>query len=211
MPSKESCSATEPKQRAYLGKIQISGQHLLGVIDGILDFSKIEAGKMRLHPVDFDLHPMLEKLRHIMGVKATERNLRLLIEIDPQLPARLHGDPLRLSQILINFVNNAIKFTEQGQINLRIEQLERTDNDLQVAFTVEDSGIGMTSEQIGRLFQSFEQADASITRKYGGTGLGLAICKQLAQLMDGEVGVRSEPGQGSTFWLRLRLAHALPT
>ncbi len=198
----------DPKQRDYLQKIHLSGQHLLHIVDDILDFSKIEAGKMTLEAVDFSLDQVLNNINAIMTGKLAGRNLALTFDIDPQLSRHMHGDPHRLSQILINYTNNALKFTEQGEINVFVRKLNDTPTGWMVRFEVEDTGIGMTKLQQKKLFQSFVQADNSTTRKYGGTGLGLAISKQLAILMGGEVGVLSALGQGSTFWFTAHLEHA---
>ncbi|HEX8603739.1 MAG TPA: PAS domain S-box protein, partial [Pseudoduganella sp.] len=190
----------DPRQRDYLEKIRFAGEHLLGIIDDILDISKIEAGKFDIEQVEFPLSQVIETLTTLVAPKAAARQLHLAIDIDPQVPAVLRGDPLRLGQVLINYVNNAIKFSEHGTIGLRVHCVTHSDTQCLLRFDVSDEGIGMTEQEMGRLFQSFEQADASTTRAYGGTGLGLAICKQLAQLMGGEVGVSSAPGAGSTFW-----------
>ena len=195
-----------PRQRDYIRKIQQSGQHLLGIINDILDFSKIEAGKLSVETIDFDLDKVLENVGNLISEKASAKGLELIFDIDPAVATHLKGDPLRLGQILINFCNNAVKFTEQGEIvvKARVARGQRALSRL-VYFSVSDTGIGLTEEQIGRLFQAFEQADASTTRKYGGTGLGLAISKRLAELMGGDIGVTSEPGKGSTFWFTARL------
>lgn len=193
-------AATDPKQRDYLQKIHLSGQHLLHIVDDILDFSKIEAGKMTIEGVDFSLEGLIAKFSAIMNTKVAGRRLSLSITVDPEVPKHMHGDPHRLNQILINYTNNAIKFTEQGEIKIHISTASATPSGWVIRFEVADSGIGMSEQQQVKLFQSFEQADSSTTRKYGGTGLGLAICKQLAVLMGGEVGVDSRLGVGSTFW-----------
>ena len=195
----------DPKQRDYLEKIQSSGQHLLGIINDILDFSRIEAGKLDVETVDFDLDRVLDNVATLIGEKASDAGLELVFDVDPELPRNLKGDPLRLGQVLINYSNNAVKFTQEGEIVIRARKVEGTGTDLLVRFEVQDSGIGMIPEQQGKLFQSFQQADASTTRKFGGTGLGLAISKKLAELMGGEVGVESEEGVGSTFWFTARL------
>ncbi|HTB92282.1 MAG TPA: response regulator [Candidatus Sulfotelmatobacter sp.] len=190
----------DPRQRGYVRKIQQSGQHLLGIINDILDFSKIEAGKLTVENIDFDLEKVLENVSNLISEKATAKGLELIFDIDPAVSAHPKGDPLRLGQILINFCNNAVKFTERGEIVVKARVQEEDENGQLVRFSVCDSGIGLTDEQMGRLFQAFEQADASTTRQHGGTGLGLAISKKLAQLMGGDVGVSSEVGKGSTFW-----------
>jgi signal transduction histidine kinase/DNA-binding response OmpR family regulator/HPt (histidine-containing phosphotransfer) domain-containing protein len=189
-----------PRQRGYVRKIQQSGQHLLGIINDILDFSKIEAGKLTVENIDFDLEKVLENVSNLISEKATAKGLELIFDIDPAVSAHPRGDPLRLGQILINFCNNAVKFTEHGEIIVKARVQEEDENGQLVCFSVSDTGIGLTDEQMGRLFQAFEQADASTTRQHGGTGLGLAISKKLAQLMGGDVGVSSAVGKGSTFW-----------
>jgi len=196
----------DPRQRGYVRKIQLSGQHLLGIINDILDFSKIEAGKLTVENIDFDLEKVLENVSNLISEKATAKGLELIFDIDPAVSIHPKGDPLRLGQILINFCNNAVKFTEHGEIVVKARVQEEDENGQLVCFSVSDTGIGLTGEQMGRLFQAFEQADASTTRQHGGTGLGLAISKKLAQLMGGDVGVSSEVGKGSTFWFTSYLA-----
>ena len=198
-------SVTNPKQRDYLQKIYHSGQHLLGIINDILDFSKIEAGKLNLEMLDFALESLLTNISNQLGESASRKNLELVFEIWPGLSHQLRGDPLRLEQVLLNFVSNAIKFSENGRIYIRARPVEDRDNTTVVRYEVQDDGIGMNASQVSSLFQSFHQADTSTTRKYGGTGLGLVISKQLAELMGGAVGVESEPGHGSTFWFTARL------
>ena len=198
-------SVTHPKQKDYLQKIYHSGQHLLGIINDILDFSKIEAGKLDLEMLDFALESLLTNISNQLGEAAARKNLELVFEIWPGLSHQLRGDPLRLEQVLLNFVSNAIKFSEGGRIYIRARPVEDRDNTTVVRFEVQDNGIGMSPSQVSGLFQSFHQADTSTTRKYGGTGLGLVISKQLAELMGGAVGVESEPGHGSTFWFTARL------
>jgi signal transduction histidine kinase/CheY-like chemotaxis protein len=195
-----------PRQRDYLVKIKNSGQHLLGIINDILDFSKVEAGKLSVEHIEFDLDGVLENVSNAVSERASGKGLELIFDIEPSVASnRLKGDPLRLGQILINFCNNAIKFTESGEVAVKGRVLKASGDSLLVKFSVCDTGIGMTKEQIGRLFQAFEQADASTTRRYGGTGLGLTISKRLAELMGGDVGVTSEPGKGSTFWFTAHL------
>jgi two-component system sensor histidine kinase/response regulator len=196
------------RQRDYVKKIQGSGQHLLGLINDILDFSKIEAGKLTIEDRDFCIDTVLDNVAHLICEKATVKGLELVFDISSQVPRYLVGDSLRLGQILINYGNNAVKFTEQGEIVIEASVLEENDDDVLIRFAVRDTGIGLTEEQRGRLFQSFQQADTSTSRKYGGTGLGLAISKQLAQLMQGDVGVESEVGVGSSFWFTARLGKA---
>ncbi|MCU6496372.1 PAS domain S-box protein [Rugamonas sp. A1-17] len=195
----------DPRQRDYLEKIRFAGEHLLGIIDDILDISKIEAGKLEIEQVDFALDHVIQTLTTVVAPKAASRELELVFNLDPNLPKVLRGDPLRLGQVLINYTNNAIKFSEKGRIEVRVRQVVGDANGCLLRFEVSDCGIGLSETEIGKLFQSFQQADTSTTREYGGTGLGLSICKQLAQLMGGEVGVRSRPGQGSTFWFTARL------
>ena len=189
-----------PSQRGYVRKIQQSGEHLLGILNDILDFSKIEAGKLSIENIDFDLERVLDNVSNLISEKATSKGLELIFDIDPSLAGHHKGDPLRLGQILINFCSNAVKFTERGEIIVKA-RVQKEDEDARlVYFAVSDTGIGLTQEQMGRLFQAFEQADTSTTRQHGGTGLGLAISKKLARLMGGDIGVNSEPGKGSTFW-----------
>jgi signal transduction histidine kinase/CheY-like chemotaxis protein len=188
-----------PKLRNYLSKILGAGEHLLGIINDILDFSKIEAGRMALDRVPFDLDEMLDHLSSITAIKTNAKHVELVFSVPRGVPARLVGDPLRLGQVLINLTNNAVKFTEQGEIVVGVEVVKRSGDDVVLRFSVSDSGIGMTPEQLARLFQSFTQADNSVTRKYGGTGLGLSISKQLVELMGGTIDVSSTPGVGSRF------------
>ena len=190
----------DARQLNYVQKIEQSGRHLLGLINDILDFSRIEAGKLTVERVEFDLATVLDDTVNLVQQKASAKGLEMVVDIAPDVPWALVGDPLRLSQIIINYCNNAVKFTEHGDIVLHIRKLEETPNGVLLKFGVRDSGIGLTQEQISRLFSSFSQADASTTRRYGGSGLGLAITKRLADLMQGEVGVVSEPDKGSDFW-----------
>jgi len=189
-----------PKQRDYLQKISQSGQHLMGIINDILDFSKIEAGKLELDPASFTIDGLFDGVASQQAGEARKKGLRLGFEIDPALSRPMRGDALRLRQMLLNYVGNAIKFSVAGDITVRATGLQRSDAGLLLRFEVQDAGIGMNEAEMARLFQPFQQADTSTTRKYGGTGLGLAICKQLAELMGGEIGVQSQPGQGSLFW-----------
>jgi PAS domain S-box-containing protein len=187
------------KQQDYLEKIHRSAESLLGIINDILDFSKIEAGKLDMESIDFEIDRVLDNLATVANVKTQEKGLELLFKRDPQVPTVLVGDPLRLGQVLINLTNNAVKFTEKGDIVVDIKLVEKQADRVTMEFAVRDTGIGMTKEQQGKLFQSFSQADTSTTRKYGGTGLGLAISKQLVEMMGGSISVDSEPGVGSTF------------
>ncbi len=195
------------KQHDLISKIHQSGQNLLGIINDILDFSKIEAGKMSLEIVDFYLSGILNHIAMQMEGEAARKHIKLTLDIDPALSGPLRGDPFRLGQVLTNFIANAIKFTDQGEVIVRVRAVENSASNTLLHFEVQDSGIGISAEQIGLLFQLFHQADASITRKYGGTGLGLAISKKLVQMMGGEIGVESEPGKGSVFWFAVRLTH----
>ena len=202
-------SVANPKQRDYLEKIYHASQHLLGIINDILDFTKIEAGKLELEMRDFALARLLQHIVDQLGEAARDKGLALEVDIAPGLATRLRGDPLRLEQVLLNFVGNAIKFSDAGSIRVRAEAQERGDSWVLVRFDVSDAGIGMSDSDVAALFKSFHQADPSTTRRYGGTGLGLVISKQLAELMGGNVGVDSVPGRGSTFWFTARLEHAL--
>lgn len=195
------CLGTElnAKQRDYIEKVFYSGQSLLGIINDILDFSKIEAGKLEMENIPFYLQEVLSRTQSMMEPKAEEKGLSLNIAFD-SIPSRLVGDPLRLNQVLLNLVSNAIKFTSQGQVKITVKLLEATDDHLRLEFSVQDSGIGMSPEQCSKLFQSFVQADTSITRQFGGTGLGLAISKNLVELMKGHIRVESELGVGTQFY-----------
>ena len=198
----------EGRQRGYLDKIQSSSKHLLSLLNDILDFSKVEAGRLGVEHIVFDLRQVLRDVVNVTSDKADAKGLALHCVLEPEVPCALRGDPLRLAQILINYVNNAVKFTARGQVHLRASVRERSDSDALLHFAVQDSGIGLRAEQIAGLFRSFSQADASTTRQYGGTGLGLAISKGLAELMGGQVGVESVEGVGSTFWVTARLGLA---
>jgi signal transduction histidine kinase/DNA-binding response OmpR family regulator/HPt (histidine-containing phosphotransfer) domain-containing protein len=193
------------RQRDYIQKVQASGQHLLGIINDILDFSKVEAGKLDLEHANFELEKLLDTTANLISEKCQSKGLELVFEVAPDVPPALLGDSLRLGQVLLNYANNAVKFTDKGEVLVSVRASEHTERDVLLHFRVRDTGIGMTPEQMARLFQSFSQADASTTRQFGGTGLGLAISKKLAELMGGEVGVESEPGKGSTFWFSARL------
>jgi PAS domain S-box-containing protein len=187
------------KQHDYIKKVDISAKSLLGIINDILDFSKIEAGKMDMESVDFQLEDTLDNISTLAGIKTQEKGLELLFKTDPAVPRALVGDPLRLGQILINLSNNAVKFTDSGEIVVCTELVKKDSYQATLKFSVRDTGIGMTEAQAAKLFQPFSQADSSTTRKYGGTGLGLTISKRLAEMMGGEIWVESEQGSGSTF------------
>jgi len=190
------------QQVGQLEKVSDAAQHLLRIINDILDFSKIEAGKMILEPMDFELVNVIDTVRSLLAEKAVGKGLEFITNI-ADLPQYLHGDGLRLGQILLNFSDNAVKFTNCGSISLHASQLSEEDGSIWIRFTVSDTGVGMTEAQQRHLFEAFEQGDRSTTRQYGGTGLGLAISKRLTDLMGGEIGVKSTPGSGSKFWVNL--------
>ncbi|MGL4205323.1 MAG: response regulator [Aeromonadaceae bacterium] len=190
------------QQRNYIEKVNKAAVNLLGIINDILDFSKIEAGKLTMEQIEFRLEDVMDHLASMVGLKAEEKGVELLYAAAPDLPTALIGDPLRLGQVLINLGNNAVKFTEQGEIVIGVEVVQQSNEGTELHFWVKDSGIGMTPEQCSKLFDSFSQADASTTRKYGGTGLGLAISKRLVELMHGSIWFESEAGKGSTFHFR---------
>ena len=192
-----------PKQRDYVSKVHNAGTSLLAIINDILDFSKIEAGKLSIETTDFQLDEVISSVTIVTAQKAHDKGLEFLADVPTAIPDNLRGDPLRLGQILTNLVNNAIKFTQRGEVRLKIELLEHTGERAQLKFAVRDTGIGLTREQGARLFQPFSQADTSTTRKHGGTGLGLTICRRLVDLMGGQIWFESEPGVGSTFLFTL--------
>lgn len=196
------------RQHQYARTIHNSAMALLGIINDILDYSKIEAGKLELEHISFNLETMFDDCSAIFAMKCSEKPIQLVTRMDHRVPVSLMGDPTRLRQILMNLIGNAFKFTEKGQVVIRTEWLGAEDNQVFLKFSIQDSGIGLSEDQISRLFKSFSQADTSTTRKYGGTGLGLAICKQLAELMGGEIGVDSTLGEGATFWFTARLGIA---
>jgi len=196
-----------PLQRERLSKVADAAQHLLSLINDILDLSKIEAGKLTLERMDFSLDSMLTRALALVADRAHEKGLELVVDTD-HMPGLLRGDPTRLSQALLNLLSNAVKFTERGSVTLRADLLSQTGSGLRVRFEVRDTGIGIAADQLAGLFNAFEQADSSTTRRFGGTGLGLAITRQLAELMGGTAGASSVPGQGSRFWLEVQLAHA---
>jgi signal transduction histidine kinase/BarA-like signal transduction histidine kinase len=199
------------RQRDYMQRLRSSGRHLMRIIDDVLDLSKIEAGKLEIESARFSLHDMLAEVSGFVRDKALMKGLRLSFEGDPALPPAVHGDNLRLTQVLLNLVNNAVKFTDAGAVTVRATLQSRQNENIVLRFEVIDTGIGMDEAQVARLFQNFQQADASTTRKYGGTGLGLAISRKLAQLMGGEMGVKSTPRAGSTFWFTVRVRQAEAT
>ncbi len=191
-------------QYNYIKKVNQAGETLLGIINDILDFSKIEAGKMELENIEFNLLDVMDNLTNIIGFKTEENHLKLLYDLPLDLPLRLRGDPLKLGQILLNLTNNAIKFTPEGEIIVKIKLIDQYQDKVSLQFSVIDSGIGMTMQQQDKLFQAFNQADNSITRKYGGTGLGLVISEKLVSLMDGEIWVHSQKNKGATFNFTIR-------
>ena len=197
-----------PKVLDYLRKINAAGQSLLTVINDILDFSKMDAGKLELEAIPFDLHEVLGRVRDLFTEQARAKGIALLVSAPVDIPAAVVGDPNRVTQILVNLINNAIKFTAQGEVALVTTVRQRSSHGVEIAFEVRDTGIGMTQAQIDRLFQAFSQADTSTTRQYGGTGLGLTISKNLAELMGGTITVTSTPGAGTTFWLTAPFAVA---
>jgi two-component system, sensor histidine kinase and response regulator len=192
------------RQRDYIEKVHRSAQHLLGIINDILDFSKIEAGKLSLETIDFELDEVIEQFANLVGLKAQEKGIELLFDAATDVPKSLRGDPLRLEQVLVNLGNNAAKFTQAGEIVVGVEVISRKADAVELHFWVRDTGIGMTPQQVGKLFKPFTQADASTTRHYGGTGLGLAISRDLVEMMQGHVWVDSEAGAGSVFHFTAR-------
>jgi two-component system sensor histidine kinase/response regulator len=205
----------DPKQHDYISKVHNAGTSLLAIINDILDFSKIEAGKLDIETTDFEIDQVISSVTMVTAQRAHDKGLEFLADVSSSIPEQLRGDPLRLGQILTNLVNNAVKFTEKGEIRLKIDLLEKTGEKVQLKFSVRDTGIGMTSEQAARLFQPFSQADMSTTRKHGGTGLGLTISRRLVELMGGQIWLESEAGIGTTFnftaWFELGHAGALRT
>ncbi|WP_022974791.1 PAS domain-containing hybrid sensor histidine kinase/response regulator [Nevskia ramosa] len=197
-----------PKLREHFARIESSARTLLSLIDDILDLSKVEAGKLHLEHTPFALSQVLDNLHSVVGLRAQEKGLHFAVEVDEDVPGTLVGDPLRLGQVLLNLGGNAVKFTREGEVVVRVgmarAEPEHSADQTMLEFSVRDSGIGLTQEQIGKLFQAFVQADSSTTREFGGTGLGLSICKRLVELMGGTIGVHSEPGQGSTFHFSAR-------
>ncbi len=196
-----------PKQKNYISKVNGSANALLRIINDILDFSKIEAGKLTIEKIDFKIADVLDEVADTIGLKAQERGLALHFEIDSSLPINFIGDPLRLKQILVNLGDNAVKFTKAGKVTFSFTCNMNKNNNVVLVCHVRDTGIGMTPDQVNNLFSAFSQADTSTTRKYGGTGLGLAICKQLTQLMQGDISVTSDLGAGSCFSFYVTLAH----
>ncbi len=195
-------------QLDYIRKIQTGSQALLGVINDILDFSKIEAGKLSMEIIEFSLEDVLETVTNLVGIKAQEKGLEVIYNIDPSIPGMLIGDPVRLGQILLNLTNNAVKFTQKGELVLGCSVLNEQAGEAELEFYVRDTGIGLTQDHQEKLFQAFTQADSSTTRKYGGTGLGLFISRSLVEMMNGQIRVESEYGKGTTFIFTVRLKRA---
>lgn len=191
------------QQRDYLGKTRQAARNLLDIINDILDFSKIESGKFDVEIAPFFLADMLDGIRNVVGVRAAEKGIRLSVAASPDMPGELVGDALRVSQVLINLVGNAVKFTERGVVAVSVSPRHRREDSLLALFEVRDTGIGMSREEVARIFRPFTQTDTSITRRYGGTGLGLVICKELVEMMGGGISVSSEPGRGSVFSFEL--------
>jgi signal transduction histidine kinase/CheY-like chemotaxis protein/HPt (histidine-containing phosphotransfer) domain-containing protein len=194
------------QQRRYCDIAKASARSLVELINDILDFSKIEAGKLELDTTDFNLHEVVEGVTQSIGERAQNKGLELLCSISPGVPRMVGGDPVRLRQVILNLVSNAVKFTDKGEVVVDARVNEQTDECTEVRISIKDSGIGIPQERIDRLFKSFSQVDASMTRRYGGTGLGLAISQRIVEMMGGKIGVISEPGKGSTFWFTARLA-----
>jgi signal transduction histidine kinase/CheY-like chemotaxis protein len=196
-------SKLDEEQRDFVTTIRTSAEALLTVINDILDFSKIEAGKMTIERIDFNLRTLLEEVVELFAPRAAEKRIELTCAVPPTVPEHLIGDPHRLRQVLTNLLGNAVKFTDAGRVTLEATLLGSTPSHARVRLTVRDTGIGIPKDRQGLIFESFTQADGSMSRRFGGTGLGLAISRQLVELMDGEIGLQSEPGRGSTFWLEL--------
>lgn len=195
----------DERQRDYLNKVLASSRALLKILNDILDYSKIEAGRFEIEAIDFSLEEVLHATSDMFCIRAEQKGLELFIDMAPDVPDRVVGDPLRFGQVVRNLLDNAIKFTQQGEVDLRVELVERTADSVLLRIAVRDTGIGLTPEQAKRLFQPFSQADASVTRRFGGTGLGLTVSKRLVELMGGELAVSSEAGNGSTFTFTTRL------
>lgn len=198
----------DARQRDYLEKMLFASETLLGVIDDVLDYSRIEAGKLSLETIPFELDRVVDKVIGVLALKARDKGLELGFRIDPKVPRHLRGDPMRLGQVLINLINNAIKFTETGEVSVRVGLIDADADGASLRFEISDTGIGIPAERRDALFQPFSQIDDSTTRRFGGTGLGLSICKQLVEMMGGEIGVDSAPDQGSRFHFSARFGVA---
>ena len=194
----------DAEQRQYLRTIKSSSEALLTIVNDILDFSKIESGKLKFEHMELSIPSTVIEATRVLAINAHKKNLELIVEIDPEVPDRVSGDPTRLRQILLNLVGNAIKFTQAGEISVRVAVKEKTQNNIVLAFAISDTGIGIPIESQAGIFEAFSQADASTTRRFGGTGLGLAICSRLVQMMHGDIELNSEPDKGSTFTFTAR-------
>ncbi|NBF38829.1 MAG: response regulator [Spirochaetes bacterium] len=195
----------DEEQIEYANQIKFSAEVLLGLINDVLDFSKIEAGKLSLEVIEFDLFDMVQEAVDMLSLEAHKKDLEVVVFLDPTLPRHVHGDPVRLRQILVNLFNNAVKFTSSGEIVIRAQRVQQTDTKVTVSVEVADSGIGIPEQKLTKLFKAFSQVDSSTTRKFGGTGLGLSISRSLVKLMKGNIGVKSTEGRGSTFWFAVPL------
>ncbi len=197
-------TSLDAEQREYAQIVAQSAENLLMIINDILDFSKIEAGKLEFETIGFNLCATIEETTQLLAIKAREKQLELIYRIAPEVPAQLLGDPCRLRQIIFNLVNNAIKFTDHGEVSLSVELSSESPDGVELQFKIRDTGIGIPADRMNRLFLSFSQVDSSTTRRFGGTGLGLAICKKLSEMMGGHIGVKSNEGGGATFWFTAR-------
>ena len=199
------------EQLEYANMVHQSANSLLTIINDILDFSKIEAGKLKMEDIDFDLHSIMDGMIDMFATKTEEKMIGFSSFVDPEVQHLLQGDPVRLRQVLINLANNAIKFTNVGEVAIRVKLEKETESQVSLHFNIRDTGIGISANQRNKMFQSFSQADSSTTRKFGGSGLGLAISKQIVELMGGEIGVKSKEGKGSTFWFKVTLKKQSPS
>jgi signal transduction histidine kinase len=197
-----------PEQRDYLETVKLSADGLLGLIDDLLDLAKVEAGRLKLERAPFDLRRHLGLVMRMLAPRAQAKGLELRCQVGPRVPDTVVGDAARLQQILTNLIGNSTKFTARGEIVVVVEEESRSSGAVRLAFAVRDTGVGIPPERMSSIFEAFEQADASITRKYGGTGLGLTICSRLVQAMNGQMWVKSTPGEGSTFHFTVQLGLA---